>query len=180
MAEDFEDADDGGGGGAAPRKKMAGKTLVFILLGVIVLLGGGAAGAYFAGLLDPLLGKHAAEGEAAAPEAPPKPEATAPGYFIDLDEMLVSLSGGSGRSKANFLKLRVSLEVEDKSYEVRIKDVMPRIKDNFQVFLREVRLEELEGSNGLFRVKEELLSRVNTAVYPAKVKAVLIREMLVQ
>lgn len=178
MADEFEDADEGGG--AAPRKKMAGKTLVFILLGVILLLGGGAAGAYFAGLLDPLLGKHA-EGDAPAAEAPPKPEAVAPGYFIDLDEMLVSLSGGGqGRAKANFLKLRVSLEVDDKTYETRIKDVMPRIKDNFQVFLREVRLEELEGSNGLFRVKEELLSRVNTAVYPAKVKAVLIREMLVQ
>lgn len=176
MADDFDDAEEGGA--KAPRRKMAGKTLVFVLLGVLVLLGGGAAGAYFAGLLDPLLGK-SAEGEAPAAEAAPQPSATTPGHFIDLDEMLVSISGG-GRSKANFLKLRVSLEVDDPTYETRIKDVMPRIKDNFQVFLREVRLEELEGSHGLFRVKEELLSRVNTAVYPAKVKAVLIREMLVQ
>ena len=56
------------------------------------------------------------------------------------------------RGKANFLKLRVSLEVDDKTYETRIKDVMPRIKDNFQVFLRELRADDLSGSAGLYRV----------------------------
>src|SRR3546814_10609352 len=91
-------------------------------------------------------------------------------------EMLVSLNG-RGR-KPSFLKLRVSLELEKATDQARIQAVMPRIIDNFQVFLRELRIEELQGSQGLYRVKEELLARVNAAAYPTKVKDVLFKEML--
>src|SRR3546814_17545954 len=89
-------------------------------------------------------------------------------------EMLVSLNG-RGR-KPSFLKLRVSLELEKATDQARIQAVMPRIIDNFQVFLRELRIEELQGSQGLSRVKEELLARVHAAAYPTKVKAVLFQE----
>ena len=92
--------------------------------------------------------------------------------------MVVTL-GGTGR-KSSFLKMRLSLELESAVDEARIKSVMPRIVDNFQVFLRELRIEELQGSHGLYRVKEELLARVNAAAHPAKVRDVLFREMLVQ
>ena len=57
---------------------------------------------------------------------------------------------------------------------------MPRIVDNFQVYLRELRLEDLRGSAGLYRLREELLSRVNIAAQPAQVNDVLFKEMLVQ
>src|SRR3546814_8693768 len=93
-------------------------------------------------------------------------------------EMLVSLNG-RGR-KPSFLKLRVSLELEKATDQARIQAVMPRIIDNFQVFLRELRIEELQGSQGLYRVKEELLARVHAAAYPTKVKDVLFKELLVQ
>ena len=76
--------------------------------------------------------------------------------------------------------MRVSLELENQTDEARIASVMPRIIDNFQVFLRELRVEELQGSQGIYRVKEELLARVNAAARPAKVKDVLIGEILVQ
>jgi flagellar FliL protein len=57
---------------------------------------------------------------------------------------------------------------------------MPRIIDNFQVYLRELRLDDLRGSAGIYRLREELLMRVNTAAQPVHVKDVLFREMLVQ
>jgi flagellar FliL protein len=91
--------------------------------------------------------------------------------------MVVTLGSGG---KAGFLKMQVSLELENAGDEARIKAVMPRIVDNFQVFLRELRIEELQGSHGLYRVKEELLARVNAAAHPTKVKQVLFKEMLVQ
>jgi flagellar FliL protein len=100
------------------------------------------------------------------------------GYFFELEEMLVSM-GRAGR-KSSFLKLRISLELEKKEDEQMITAVMPRIVDNFQVFLRGLRIEELQGSHGLYRVKEELLVRVNAAASPIKVKDVLFKEMLVQ
>ena len=58
--------------------------------------------------------------------------------------------------------------------------MLPRIVDNFQVYLRELRLDDLRGSAGVYRLREELLARVNTAVRPAKIKDVLFKEMLVQ
>ncbi len=177
MSDDLEDAEGGGesggedgGGGGFNLKKL----LLFVVAPVIVLLLGGGGAAYYFGLFDSFLGGSeqaaAPEGEAGGPGGP--------GYFYDLDEILVSM-GSTGR-KTNFLKMRISLELERKEDEARIKAVLPRILDSFQVFLRNLRLEELQGSHGLYRVREELLARVNAAAYPAKVRDVLFKEMLVQ
>lgn len=46
--------------------------------------------------------------------------------------------------------------------------------------MRELRPSDLDGSAGMYRLKEELLRRVNMTVYPAKVDAVLFKELLVQ
>jgi flagellar FliL protein len=43
-----------------------------------------------------------------------------------------------------------------------------------------LRIEDLQGSAGLLRLREELLTRVNSSVKPAKVNDVLFKEMLVQ
>lgn len=166
---DGEDVEDGEGAGKKSGKK---KLILFAVIGIVVLAGAGA-GVYFSGLLGG--GDEAAqtaeggEAENALPVA---------AHYLDLDEMVVTL-GGTGR-KSSFLKMQLSLELESAVDEVRIKSVMPRIVDNFQVFLRELRIEELQGSHGLYRVKEELLARVNAAAHPAKVRDVLFREMLVQ
>ena len=62
----------------------------------------------------------------------------------------------------------------------RIEQLRPRIIDNFQVYLRELRIDDLRGSAGIYRLREELLARVNAAVYPARVEQVLFKEVLVQ
>jgi len=57
---------------------------------------------------------------------------------------------------------------------------LPRVTDIFQTYLRELRPSDLNGSAGLFRLKEELTRRVNAAVAPVKVSAVLFKEIVVQ
>ena len=98
--------------------------------------------------------------------------------FFPLEEIIVNLNTG-GR-KSSFLKIRISLELTNSEDIPRIRDVMPRIMDNFQVYLRELRIEDLKGSAGMYRLREELLSRVNAAAAPAKINDVLFKEMLVQ
>lgn len=159
---------------ATPRKRgLAGKKLVLIVAVPLLLLILGGAGAYFAGLLDPLLGGGQAEGEAALEE-----EAAQASIFYDLPEMLVNLN--SSARGASYLKISVSLEITSDADRKRIEDLLPRIVDNFQVYLRELRIEDLSGSAGLQRLREELLLRVNAAVQPSVVKDVLFKEMLVQ
>lgn len=195
--EDFEGEEpefEGGGGGSK-------KKLLLIAVPVLLLLGG-AAGAYFSGLADPLVAmitgkgaeEHPPEGDqaaapadsaapaAGAPAAPGAAPAAAAGtgaaVFYDLPEMLVNINT-AGRTR-NFLKMRVSLELATEIDISRVENVLPRIVDNFQVYLRELRLEDLQGAAGMYRLREELLNRVNAAVRPAQVKDVLFKEMIVQ
>ncbi|GEM_PF-138429 len=191
LEEDYDAADDSfqeegrkGGGG---KKKL----LLFIL--PVLLVVGGAAGAFFTGLLDPVMnmvtgggdethaagdahggnggGGHGGEGGDGA-------GVLGQTVFYDLPEMVVDLNAG-GR-KSHFLKVRVSLELASQADVATVEAVMPRVIDNFQVFLRELRIEDLQGAAGIYRVREELLRRVGNAVRPARVNAVLFKEMLVQ
>ena len=78
------------------------------------------------------------------------------------------------------MKIRMSLELEDPNDIQRIESIMPRIIDNFQTYLRELRIEDLKGSAGMYRLREELLARASAAAAPVKVSDVLFKEMLVQ
>ncbi len=178
MAE--EAVEEGGEEGEGGKKKVGGKKLILFIVLPILILAGAGAGVYFSGLLDPLLGVEQAEGEEgemAEGEAPVE-AVLEPGHYLEVPEMLVSLRSAGRKQK--ILKLRINLELNEAADQASIEAFMPKIVDNFQVFLRELRVEELEGSQGLYRVKEEMLARVNQAAHPVKVKDVLIGDLLIQ
>ena len=62
----------------------------------------------------------------------------------------------------------------------QVKPLLPRVMDAFQTYLREMRSSDLEGSAGLYRLRDELTRRVNLAVAPTKINAVLFKEIVVQ
>ena len=174
-AETEEGAEGAGadGGEAVPRK-MPGKKLVLFVVAPIMLLLAAGAGVYFSGLADSLLGKGEGE-DAKMAEAEAEP---GPSVFFDLPDMLVNLNT-SGR-RTGYLKLSVSLELGSEEDQAIVEKVLPRVIDNFQVYLRELRIEDLQGSAGMQRLREELLTRVVTAAEPAEVRDVLFREILIQ
>lgn len=157
---------------ARPKGGMNGKKLVLFIVLPILLLGIAGGGVYFSGILGPEETEEGAE-EEVVEEIP-----TGPAVFYDLPEMLVNLTSGDRR--ANFLKISVSLELQSEADLPQVEAVLPRIRDNFQVYLRELRIEDLQGSAGLQRLREELLLRVNAAARPAVIQDVLFKEMLVQ
>ena len=134
-------------------------------LTALILIGGG--GYYF------LLSGH---GKA---EAAPAANAIKPVVFLDMPDVLVNLSG-TGGDHTQYLKVKVTLELPDHAMEAQITPVMPRLMDTFQTYLRELRPTDLDGSAGLYRLKEELTRRVNAAIAPSKVNAVLFKEIVVQ
>jgi len=159
------------------KKKFSGKKIVLFFVLPLLLLGGGGAGVLFSGILgggeeDKKVAAAKAHAEGEGPVVPAKT------VFFDLPEMLVNLNS-SGR-RPNFLKMKVSLELTSDADAQNLQALSPRIIDNFQVYLRELRVEDLRGSAGIYRLREELLARVNAAVRPTKVKDVLFRDMLVQ
>lgn len=204
MAEHDPDPDDGHGAGDGGRKKLSGKKLILFVVLPVVLLLLAAAGVFFSGILgggeetaEAAADEHGGGGHekpaADAHGAAPKEDAHGGGhggsdggglmdpegvYFFDVPDMLVNLNADGRRP--TYLKISISLEVSRQSEIEKIKGVMPRILDNFQVYLRELRLEELRGSAGMHRLREELLVRVSTAAHPIRIKDVLFREMLIQ
>ena len=102
-----------------------------------------------------------------------------PTVFVDLPEVLVNLSN-TGTERTQYLKVKIVLEVPEQKVVTQIAPIMPRVMDAFQTYLRELRPSDLEGSAGLYRLKEELTRRVNASIAPNRINAVLFKEIVVQ
>ena len=164
----MSDTDQAEGGAAdviaAPKSKL--KLIIVAVVGLALISGGGIA--YF------FLFSHHGEEEKHAEAPPPKPPS-----FVEVPDLLVNLVGAPGE-RVQYLKVKVVLEVKEEKQVEAIKPNMPRVTDIFQTYLRELRPSDINGSAGLFRLKEELTKRVNAAVAPIPVTAVLFKEIVVQ
>jgi flagellar FliL protein len=169
---------DGEEGAEKPKGKLSGllslfklpalsRKVMIIAAGAILLLGGGGGGAYF------FLFKGAPEHKHEA-----KP-VVKPSVFVDLPDVLVNLSNAANE-RTQYLKVKIVLELPTAEVMTEIQPLMPRVMDSFQTYLRELRPTDLDGSAGIYRMKEELTRRVNAAVAPNRVTAVLFKEIIVQ
>lgn len=188
MADETTDEVEAEGKPKSGKKKL----LLFGALGLVLLLGGAGGAAWFLGLLGGGEAADMAADEAGA-HAPAtdghegaRHAASGDGHgdgaeavvFVDMPDVLVNLQSGGQRIR--FLKLRAALEVGSEEVATKVKALMPRIMDSFQLYLRALTVDEVSGSGGLQRLKEELATRVNFAVQPTRVEDVLVKEMLVQ
>lgn len=184
-------------GDGAPRKKKPPMVMIAAALGAVVVLAGGGTGAYLFLFKKPptpaeLEAKKAKDAKAKkAKEAKGekkeggKPDPNAPVVkdgpdgvvFYTLPDVVVNMQTADGRP--SFLKLKLTLELPDHDTAEVLNPNMPRLQDMFQVFLRELRPEDLAGSQGGYQLRTEILRRVNLVIAPSRANAVLIEEMLV-
>ena len=180
MAKKKAPEGEGEGGAEAPKSK---KKLIIIIAAAVLLLAGGGGGGYFF-----FMKKKAAAADGAHAEASEGGHGGGHGasaekkgaVFLDVREMVLNLTPDIGQDKARFAKLRITLELKDAKVESEVKPLLPRVEDTVQVYLRDLRTTDFSGSVGLYRLREELLRRVNVALYPAKVEAVLFKDVIVQ
>lgn len=181
--------------GEAPAKKGLPKIIIIAAAAGVLVLGGGGAAAFF--LLKPKPeaaaekgGEHGKkkekkkdekkdekkgkEGDKNAPQVREGPNGV---VFYTLPETVVNMQTSDGRP--TFLKLRLTLELPDEDVVEELDPAMPRLQDMFQSFLRELRPEDLAGSQGSYQLRMEILRRVNLVIAPSKANAVLIEEMLI-
>jgi len=158
-------------GEEAAGKKSGGK-MKLILMAVPVLLIAVGAGLWFTGILPNLLGmgKHDEAAQEAAKPVPPS--------FLDLPELIANLN--SNPARPSYVKVVARLEIPRPEDVEKVRAVMPRLQDMMQTYLREMRPDELRGSAGTYRLREELIARANVAAAPAKVSDVLFSQMLIQ
>jgi flagellar protein FliL len=148
---------------AKPKRKLPLKLIIIAAAGLLVV-GGAGAGAYL------FFGR---SGHTEAVKKAP------PVTFVDLPDVLVNLAN-AGSDRTQYLKVKIVLELPKADEVDRIQPLMPRIMDAFQTYLRELRPTDLDGSAGLYRLKEALTRRVNEAIAPNEVTAVLFKEIIVQ
>ncbi len=166
-AESGEASAEGTAEGAAPKKSK--KKLIIIIVAAVVLIGGGA-GLFLSGALG---GKKA--DKTAGNEDPLLKDQI---LYHDMDEFLVNLNNPG--NQVSFLKAVITLELPNQLSLNEVQDKMPRIRDIFQVYLRELRSSDLQGSAGLQRLRAELLLRVNSIMEKGKVNNVLFKEIIIQ
>lgn len=157
-----------------PEKKPGSSKMLFVILAVVVvLIGAAVAVLFFTNFGKKLRGIEVEE---------PVAEASIPAkdIFFEIDEMVVNLMTNRDVKKPPFLRLNITLEVESEEDMKNMEIVKPRIVDSFQVYLRQLRMEDLEGSAGIMKLKEELLRRANEAGKPIKVKKVLLGNIIMQ
>ena len=154
---------------AEPAKPPSRRRL--LLLAVPLLFAALFAGLWFSGILPRMLGLRppAKTAAAAVPIVP---------VYVDLPEIVANLN--SNPRRPSYVKLNARLEVARQQDAERVRQVMPRIQDLFQTYLREMRPEELRGSAGSYRLREELLARANIAAAPARINNVLFIQILIQ
>lgn len=166
-------------GGDAPAKTGGKNKKKLMLLAIPVVLVGVVAGLWFAGILPPLLGMGPKPKAEMHPADQPAAEAKLkPPTFIEVPELIANLNTQGKRQI--FVKLKARIELARGDDEMAVQVAMPRIVDLMQTYLREMRPEELRGSAGTWRLREELIARANIAVAPARVVDVLFTEMLIQ
>jgi len=161
---------EGDAADAKPAKRgISRKLMIFIAAGLVVLLAAGAGLYFFV-----FSGRGADEAARAAALA-----AVPETFIFNLPTMTVNLNDDGAAGDA-FMKLTIALEVADENVMREIQPRMAKVVDAFQVYLRELRKSDLEGSAGIYRLKEELRRRVNLAIFPAHVEGILFKEILVQ
>lgn len=176
------------GADGAPKKSKK-KLILLIVIPLVILIGAGAA-AYFMGFVG---GHHgAADGElkceevkegdenyeACAEKLAKEATGEGPGVFIDVPPMIVNLNSPSKQPR--FLKITLKVELEKLEDQPKFETILPRVVDQFQTYLRELRVDDLRGSSGMYRMKIEMINRVRAAAPAIKVKDVLFQEILIQ
>lgn len=163
--EDVDEDEDEEGG----PKKGGKKKLIIIGGSVLLLLIMGGAGVFFSGLLDEMLGIEEEDAGIIILEGK---------VFYKLEDITLNLNAEGPKSR--FLKLGLTLVLLNEEDIIKIESRIPRIVDNVTAYMRELKPEELAGSANFYRVRENLLVRVQVAVAPVKVTEVLFNSALIQ
>jgi len=154
---------------AEDKGKLRKKRIIIVLIIVLVIALGGGAAAYFF-LYKPAHHKKN--------PLTPAPIVKAAPIYIDMKEFIVNLTTNS--NNPSFIKLAIALQVPNPQDQKIVEEYLPSLRDAFYFYLRSLRIEDLQGSAGMYRLKEQLLVRANKIVYPAHITDVLFKDIIVQ
>jgi flagellar FliL protein len=137
----------------------------------------GAAGGFYAtwsGMI-PMSAYRDTAAEVPASADSPRPVSMMPDVaFVPVTPLIVSVGQGAKR-----LHLRFSAELEVKSaHKAEVEDLMPRIVDVMNTYLRALKLADLEDSMALVRLRAQLLRRLQVVTGGGRINDLLVVEFV--
>lgn len=190
MADEDLDDDIGGGGGSSSGSKLgggnklimiiAGVILVFLLIvgGVIAMLlsGGGGEEAMDDAPANLSQKSSGGGGSRRAPARRATSYVTV-GPIYELDKFVVNLITKRGK---RYLRVKISLELDSENVigELEMKKVV--LSDTIIDTLTSRTKQELSTSKGKNRLKDELISRINSSLIDGMVSNVFFTEFIIQ
>ncbi|MCQ0091819.1 flagellar basal body-associated protein FliL [Roseovarius sp. M141] len=164
----------------ADKKEDTGETPVKrskmpLIMGLVLALAGGGGGFYavHSGLL------FASDSQASAPAGPMDDSHRKVGAmpvvaYVPIEPLVISLGKGmSGRH----LRFRAELEVIP-AYRAEVEQLLPRVVDVLNTYLRALKLEDLTDSAGLLRLRAQMLRRVQVVTGGDRINDLLIMEFV--
>lgn len=97
--------------------------------------------------------------------------------YLNLEPIVVNLL--SPNNKQSYVRLTLTLQLYSNQESQKVEAKLPIIIDTIQCFLRELRVDDFNGSGNTLLLKEELLKRVNKITFPLVVNDILFREILI-
>lgn len=102
--------------------------------------------------------------------------------YFNMPDFLVDLAPDV-EGRTSYLKMHASIaldETEAAAAAERLHALQPAVIERVTLFLRELRPEDFEGSEGMQRIKREMARRINLVIAPARVDDVVIEDLVIQ
>jgi len=143
-----------------------------LILGLVLGLAGGGGGFYaaFAGLLPFGMPQAANHAEAASAPVADFSEVV----FVPVEPLVISLAEGG---QTRHLRFRAELEV-GRAHESQVTQIMPRVVDVLNTYLRALSIADLEESTALMRLRAQMLRRVQIVTGEGRINDLLIMEFV--
>jgi flagellar FliL protein len=161
-------------------KKNSTMTILIIVFVLITLVGGAGAGYFF------LVKGKEKEGEAKEePKTEAKAEAPAAGRedakmigtMVRLDPFIVNLNEVDA---SRYLKVSIELEVTGEEAVQELEKRSPQIRDITVGVLSSKSFADIQGADGKFRLKEELMFAINKVLVSGQVTHIFFTQFVVQ
>ncbi len=158
---DVEESDE------APKKK----SKLGLIIGLVLAVSGGGGGFFAAqsGML-PIGG----DSQASKTDSEKQESKTADVAFVPVEPLIISLGA---KSDNKHLRFHAQLEVGVASVD-EVTKLLPRVSDVMNSYLRAVEIAHLEDPTALFRIRSQLLRRIQIVTGGDKVRDLLVMEFV--
>ncbi len=160
---------------AAPKK---GLPINIIIIGILaVCLVGGGLFVWKSGLLSKFTGKDGAKTEEAEDSEETEGAAGELGSIYELETFIVNLSGDSGN---HYLKVKVSLEMNNAELNLEIEKRLPQFRDSILTLLSSKTMDDVKTLEGKAQIRAEIITMLNQYLKTGKITNVYFGDFIVQ